>query len=518
MVRAAPPPARLADGRRARARASSLGQAIGRLGCFAAGCCWGKATQVPWAVTFTDVYAARAVGTPMDTPVHPSQLYESFAAFLIFLFLLWLAPRKRFHGQVTLAYVALYSAVRFGLEFLRGDPDRGAWLGGSRLDLPDHRRRPAAGRRAPPAARPQDPGDRDRPRRRHPEEPGRWPGDEESAASAEIRARRRRSGTRPVGGPDHELVAGDEAAGLRLDAWLAQRLPSLSRARLQALIDEGHVLLDGAAPRASARLRAGQAVRVTVPAPVPAEPQPEDIHVAVVHEDGHLLVVDKPAGLVVHPGAGTARGTLVNALLRHVHDLSGVGGVLRPGIVHRLDRGTSGLLVVAKDDETHRALVRQFAGRTVEKEYLALVLGVPARARGRDRRPDRPRPRAPAEDVGPRPARARGPHAPGGSRSASTAPPSCASASTPAAPTRSACTSPRSATRWRATPSTAGRGRPRRAGPPPARPSLSLERPALHAARLAFTHPASGERLSFEAPLPPDLVAVLERLRAAARA
>jgi len=107
-----------------------LGQAIGRLGCFAAGCCWGKATQVPWAVVFTDMYAARAVGTPMDTSLHPSQIYESLAAFLIFFFLLWLAPRKRFHGQVVLAYVALYSAARFALEFLRGDLDRGAWLGG----------------------------------------------------------------------------------------------------------------------------------------------------------------------------------------------------------------------------------------------------------------------------------------------------------------------------------------------------------------------------------------------------
>jgi phosphatidylglycerol:prolipoprotein diacylglycerol transferase len=107
----------------------AIGQAVGRLGCFAAGCCWGKATQVPWAVTYTDVYAARAVGTPMDMSVHPSQLYESLGAFLIFFFLLWLAPRKGFHGQVTLAYVALYSVVRFGLEFLRGDPDRGAWLG-----------------------------------------------------------------------------------------------------------------------------------------------------------------------------------------------------------------------------------------------------------------------------------------------------------------------------------------------------------------------------------------------------
>jgi phosphatidylglycerol:prolipoprotein diacylglycerol transferase len=108
-----------------------LGQAIGRLGCFSAGCCWGKPTPLPWAVTFTDVYAARQVGTPMDTPLHPSQLYESFAAFLIFLVLLWVAPRKRFHGQVALVYVALYSAVRFGLEFLRGDPDRGSWLRGT---------------------------------------------------------------------------------------------------------------------------------------------------------------------------------------------------------------------------------------------------------------------------------------------------------------------------------------------------------------------------------------------------
>ena len=107
----------------------AVGQAIGRLGCLAAGCCWGRPAQVPWAVTFTDPYTARTVGTPMDTPLHPSQIYESTAAFLIFLFLLWLAPRKRFQGQVTLVYIALYSAARFGLEFLRGDP-RGNWPGG----------------------------------------------------------------------------------------------------------------------------------------------------------------------------------------------------------------------------------------------------------------------------------------------------------------------------------------------------------------------------------------------------
>jgi phosphatidylglycerol---prolipoprotein diacylglyceryl transferase len=106
-----------------------LGQAIGRLGCFAAGCCWGKPCHLPWAVTFSDLNAARQVGTPMDIPLHPSQLYESLFAFLLFFFLLWLAPRKRFPGQVTLVYVALYSVARFVLEFFRGDAERGLWFG-----------------------------------------------------------------------------------------------------------------------------------------------------------------------------------------------------------------------------------------------------------------------------------------------------------------------------------------------------------------------------------------------------
>jgi len=107
-----------------------IGQAIGRLGCFAAGCCFGKPASVPWAVTFTDVYAARQVGTPMDTPLHPTQIYESTACFLIFFLLLWLAPRKSFHGQVVLTYAVLYSSFRFAVEFFRGDPDRGSVFGG----------------------------------------------------------------------------------------------------------------------------------------------------------------------------------------------------------------------------------------------------------------------------------------------------------------------------------------------------------------------------------------------------
>jgi phosphatidylglycerol---prolipoprotein diacylglyceryl transferase len=107
-----------------------IGQAIGRLGCFAAGCCFGKPASVPWAVTFTDVYAARQVGTPMDTALHPTQIYESLACFLIFFFLLWLGPRKSFHGQVILTYAVLYSSFRFAVEFFRGDPDRGSVFGG----------------------------------------------------------------------------------------------------------------------------------------------------------------------------------------------------------------------------------------------------------------------------------------------------------------------------------------------------------------------------------------------------
>ena len=177
-----------------------------------------------------------------------------------------------------------------------------------------------------------------------------------------------------------EVAAAD--AGRRLDAWLAEALPELSRARIQALIAAGAVTVSGAAARASSRVRAGQEVRVDVPAPVAAEPRAEDIPLRIVFEDEHLLVIDKPAGLVVHPGAGTQAGTLVNALLHHVRDLSGIGGVLRPGIVHRLDRGTSGLIVVAKHDEAHRGLAAQFAGRAVVKQYLAVVHGTPRPTRG----------------------------------------------------------------------------------------------------------------------------------------
>lgn len=180
-----------------------------------------------------------------------------------------------------------------------------------------------------------------------------------------------------------------DTKGERLDQWLAARLaPDLSRSRVQALIRDGAVTLDGAAVTASGRrLAGGEHVVVELPAPEPAAPQGEDMPLSILHEDDELVVIDKPAGLVVHPGAGNWTGTLVNALIHHCGaSLSGIGGVRRPGIVHRLDKDTSGVLVVAKTDRAHRILSEAFAdhGRTgdLERAYDALVWGAPARMTG----------------------------------------------------------------------------------------------------------------------------------------
>ena len=174
-------------------------------------------------------------------------------------------------------------------------------------------------------------------------------------------------------------------AGERLDRFLAGRLPDLSRSRLKALTEAGHVRVGGRTiVEAKYRVKSGEAVELSLPEPEPAAPAPESIPLAVVHEDASLIVIDKPAGLVVHPGAGNQEGTLVNALLAHCGEsLSGIGGVKRPGIVHRLDKDTSGLLVVAKTDRAHRALAAQFAahGRDgdLERRYRAFVWGAPRR-------------------------------------------------------------------------------------------------------------------------------------------
>lgn len=173
------------------------------------------------------------------------------------------------------------------------------------------------------------------------------------------------------------MNAAEADAGLRVDAFLARERPELSRSRLQALIDAGHVTLGGVAIKSSLRVKGGERFEIVVPEAVDAIPQAEDLPITVVHQDRDLLVVDKAPGMVVHPGAGHASGTLVNALLHHVKDLGGVGGELRPGIVHRLDKDTSGLLVIAKNDVTLRGLQSAFKSREVTKTYLALVHGQP---------------------------------------------------------------------------------------------------------------------------------------------
>lgn len=164
--------------------------------------------------------------------------------------------------------------------------------------------------------------------------------------------------------------------GERLDKWLAAALPDFSRSLLQRWIAEGRVLVGGVAARASDRMQAGDHVQVTPPPTQPAALEAQDIPLTVVYEDADLLVIEKPAGLVVHPAPGHASGTLVNAILFRTPDLAGIGGELRPGIVHRLDKETSGLLLTAKNDNALRSLQRQFKDRQVHKVYLALLEGV----------------------------------------------------------------------------------------------------------------------------------------------
>lgn len=177
---------------------------------------------------------------------------------------------------------------------------------------------------------------------------------------------------------------GAEVAGQRLDRALADAVPDLSRERLKALMGEGRVLIDAKpSPSASTKIRAGQHWQVLVPEASEASAAPEDIALSIAYEDAHLIVIDKPAGMVVHPAAGHGSGTLVNALLHHCRgQLSGIGGVARPGIVHRIDKDTSGLLVVAKTDVAHEGLARQFADHSIERVYAAITQGVPNPRKG----------------------------------------------------------------------------------------------------------------------------------------
>ena len=297
----------------------------------------------------------------------------------------------------------------------------------------------------------------------------------------------------------------------RLDRALPAHVPDASRAQAKRWIQDGLVSVGGKRVRPSHILHRGEEVVVELLPPQPAEAIPEPIPLDVVYEDDDFLVVNKPPFLVVHPAPGHRTGTLVNALLHHCPNLSGVGGVARPGIVHRLDRGTSGLLVVAKNDASHQAIARQFAHRSVDKQYLALVYGRPPSTL----RIEKPLGR----DVHNRKKFS--------SRSRR-AKPAVTQATRLEVLPLSTLLSVRIETgrthQIRVHLSEAGfpivgdkdYGRARR--PPAGRPAVfqilkTLDRPALHAAVLGFRHPRTGEPLRFEAPLPPDIEDLLERLR-----
>ena len=307
--------------------------------------------------------------------------------------------------------------------------------------------------------------------------------------------------------PRVELEVASEHAGERLDRYLTSVLAGQSRAQVQRLIKQACVRVGTSRPRANTTVKAGDRIAIDLPEPAPSEVAAEAIPLVVLYEDSDIIVVDKPAGMVVHPAAGHASGTLVNALLHHVKDLSGIGGELRPGIVHRLDRGTSGVMVVAKHDRAHEALARQFHDREVEKEYVALVWGVVQTGR----RIDAPIGRDPVERhrMSARSRRAR--HA--------------VTRVTDARHFRGvtllhvAIATGRTH-QIRVHLSAIGHpivgdsvyGGVRRRVPADLRAVTRLERPFLHAARLAFAHPTDRRRLELSAPLPGDLQAVLDAI------
>jgi 23S rRNA pseudouridine1911/1915/1917 synthase len=304
------------------------------------------------------------------------------------------------------------------------------------------------------------------------------------------------------------LVVEPEHDGMRLDQFLTALLPDQSRAQIQRLIKEGQVS-GPFSVRSSTAVRADQAFTVDLPEPTPSTVAPEALPLLIVFEDSDIVVLDKPAGMVVHPAAGHSSGTLVNALLHHVKDLSGVGGELRPGIVHRLDRGTSGLMVVAKNDAAHQELSRQFADREVEKEYVALVWGVVHAGK----RIDAPIGRDPQQrqKMSTRARRA---------RSAVTR--VTWSRHFPGVSLIKVAISTGRTHQIRVHLNAIGHpivgdslyGGVHRRTTADLRAVQRLERPFLHSARLSFTHPGDGRRVDFDAPLPPDLQAVIDDIEA----
>jgi len=299
-----------------------------------------------------------------------------------------------------------------------------------------------------------------------------------------------------------QFVVGESEAGTRLDRALSD-LAGVPRAQARRWIDEGRVRLDGRPARASRAVREGARVEAEPPEPVRCEARAEAIPLAVLHEDADLIVVDKPPGLVVHPGPGHPSGTLVNALLHHCRDLSGIGGVLRPGIVHRLDRGTSGVMVAAKNDAAHAALAEQFHDHTIERVYRALVVGLPGADGGRiDRaigRHPRDRKKMSVRTRSGRPARTRWRVL----RRFQVAGVSWLEVRPETGRTHQIRVHLASAGLPLVGDATYGRARRR---------ASALGRPALHAAVLGFDHPTRADRVRFEAAPAPDLADLLARL------
>ena len=281
-----------------------------------------------------------------------------------------------------------------------------------------------------------------------------------------------------------------EKGGDRLDVFLARQSPDLSRSRIRRLIDDGHVTIDGRPGKASTRLVAGRTVTLELPPPSPTELRPWHVPLSVVFEDEHLIVIDKPAGLTVHPAPGNEDRTLANAVLAHAPEIEGIGGERRPGIVHRLDKDTSGLIVVAKNERAHAHLSDQFKNREVGKVYLALVVGHPS---------------PPEADI----------DAPIGRRPHDRQRMAVVSTGRPAITRYRVVSSYKWATLVEARPRTgrthqirvhlASVGHPVVGDARYGRPVSGLPRQFLHAHRLAFRHPATGGTVSFTAELPEDL-------------
>jgi 23S rRNA pseudouridine1911/1915/1917 synthase len=302
----------------------------------------------------------------------------------------------------------------------------------------------------------------------------------------------------------HILTVSAEEAGVRIDRYLTGVLAGESRSHIQRLIKDGRISIAGEPVRPNRVVKAGEQIDVQLPEAEATDVQPEALDVEILYEDSDIVVVNKPAGMVVHPAAGHTQGTLVNALLHQVKDLSGIGGELRPGIVHRLDRGTSGVMVVAKNDRAHTELARQFHDREVEKEYIALVWGVVHAGK----RIDLPIGRDP-RDRKKMSARAR--------RARSAATRITAALHMNGVTLAHIAIATGRTHQIRVHLSEIGHpivgdatyGGLRRRVPGDLRPVLALERPFLHAGRLEFRHPADGRRMTFEAPLPADLQSIL---------